>query len=118
MSIDVIEDMGNVKRNIVVKVGSQLLTNGKGKINYNYLNKICSDIAELMRLGHNVIFVRSGAIASCPHDEWPKNLQAPWGDTELAHYIKDVFMKRFGIECVSILVLNLACLLSILLILF
>lgn len=53
-------DFSKVKR-IVVKVGTNLLTNENG-IDEERIKRICAEIAELKNLGYQVILVSSGAI--------------------------------------------------------
>lgn len=68
---------------IVIKLGSALLTNGKGKINRGHIAKVCRQVAYLMRLGHRVLIVTSGAIASDQHCHRLKNLRAAVGQVKI-----------------------------------
>ncbi|MFN3966753.1 MAG: glutamate 5-kinase [Endomicrobiia bacterium] len=52
------------KKRIVIKIGSHLLANEDGFINYSIIENIVNDISQLHKQGHNIIIVSSGAIAS------------------------------------------------------
>ena len=51
------------KGRLVVKVGSSLLVDDKGRLNRTWLGTLADDIANLQRQGHEVLIVSSGAIA-------------------------------------------------------
>lgn len=53
----------NVKR-VVIKIGSQVLTDGDGALDMAVIGRICADIALLRELGLQVLVVTSGAIAA------------------------------------------------------
>jgi len=92
------------KRNIVVKVGSGLLTNGKGVINYGYLYSLCNQISILEKMEHTVFLVSSGAIASCPNKEWSPNMQAAFGQCGLGWQYMSIFKTFFNMNAAPILV--------------
>lgn len=48
---------------VVVKVGTSSLTNTKGRLDKDYMEKLSSEISRSMKAGHEVILVSSGAIA-------------------------------------------------------
>ncbi len=57
------EILRSVKR-VVVKIGSQVLTDGDGALDMAVIGRICADIAVLRRQGLQVLVVTSGAIAA------------------------------------------------------
>jgi glutamate 5-kinase len=54
-------------RRLVVKVGSSLLIDDDGRVDYEWLKGLAEDIAGLHRDGHEVLVVSSGAIAIGAH---------------------------------------------------
>ena len=50
-------------RRLVVKVGSSLLVDTNGQLNRAWLETLAQDIDALLRQGHEVLIVSSGAIA-------------------------------------------------------
>lgn len=76
---------------IVIKLGSALLTDGKGKINRECIAEVCRQVAYLMRLGHRVIVVTSGAIASDQHLNRSDNLRAAVGQRKLMEIYSQCF---------------------------
>ena len=50
-------------RRLVVKVGSSLLVDDQGRLNREWLEGLCDDIANLNRQDHEILVVSSGAIA-------------------------------------------------------
>jgi glutamate 5-kinase len=50
-------------RKLVVKIGSQLLTNSRGELDTRHIRHIGDQVAELIRRGYQVTLVSSGAIA-------------------------------------------------------
>ena len=52
------------RKRIVVKIGSSSLTNVKGEIDKVRLMDHVQAIAELKKLGHEVLLVSSGAVAA------------------------------------------------------
>ena len=51
-------------RKVVVKVGTNVITNDKGELDLNILDQLVSQIAELRRLGVEVLLVSSGAVGA------------------------------------------------------
>lgn len=51
-------------KKIVVKVSTQMLTDGVDKIYYDKIKEFVKEIADLVHSGHNIIIVTSGAIGS------------------------------------------------------
>ncbi|MCL2819203.1 MAG: glutamate 5-kinase [Actinomycetia bacterium] len=49
---------------IVIKVGSNTLTNAHNKLDHHFIATLVDQIAELRSLGHEVVLVSSGAIAA------------------------------------------------------
>ena len=76
---------------IVIKLGSALLTDGKGKINRECIAEVCRQVAYLMRLGHHVLIVTSGAIASDEHRHRTKNLRAAVGQVKILNIYAQCF---------------------------
>jgi len=52
------------KKRIVVKIGSSSLTNSKGEIDYEKIQDHVEAIAKLVKQGHEVLLVSSGAVAA------------------------------------------------------
>ena len=73
---------------IGIKVGSKLLTDGKGSINKEFILGVCQQISILIRGGHEVFLVSSGAVASDPHIHRSKNLRAIVGQPDLLKFYK------------------------------
>lgn len=76
---------------IVIKLGSALLIDGKGKINRERIAEVCRQVARLTRLGHHVLIVTSGAIASDEHSNRTKNLRAAVGQVKLLNIYAQYF---------------------------
>lgn len=51
-------------RRVVIKVGSRVLTDENGELDYDVLRQICADIAGLRKQGVEVVLVSSGAVAA------------------------------------------------------
>jgi glutamate 5-kinase len=49
---------------IVVKIGSNILTESTGRLNYKRIHAIAHDVAEVCKAGYEVVVVSSGAIAA------------------------------------------------------
>lgn len=49
---------------VVVKVGSSSITDERGELDMGALQKLCGEVAQARRLGHEVVIVASGAIAA------------------------------------------------------
>ena len=52
------------KIRIVVKIGSNLITENNNILNYDVMNDLCDQIALIHSQGHQVIIVSSGAVAA------------------------------------------------------
>lgn len=52
------------KKRIVVKIGSSSLTNSKGEIDYEKIQEHVEAIAKIVKQGHEVLLVSSGAVAA------------------------------------------------------
>lgn len=52
------------KKRIVVKIGSSSLTNPNGEIDYEKIREHVTAISKLVKLGHEVLLVSSGAVAA------------------------------------------------------
>lgn len=50
-------------KRLVVKIGSSTLTTGEGRVNYDYLDQLADQVAQVRALGWQVVIVSSGAIA-------------------------------------------------------
>lgn len=87
---------------IVIKLGSALLTDGKGKINREFISEVCRQVARLMRLGHHVLIVTSGAIASDEHNKRTKNLRAAVGQVKILNIYAQYFAV-YGLEVAQLL---------------
>ena len=48
-------------RKIVIKIGSNTLAGSDGKINFNFLDELAQQVAELMKKGKQIVIVSSGA---------------------------------------------------------
>lgn len=57
-----IPSLNNAKR-LVVKIGSLLLTDGKGQLHREWMHALAHDLAELSNRGTQIILVSSGAVA-------------------------------------------------------
>jgi len=49
---------------VVVKIGTSSLTDRDGKIQQHAIIKLCSEVAQVRELGHQIVIVTSGAIAA------------------------------------------------------
>jgi glutamate 5-kinase len=87
---------------IGIKVGSSLLTNGKDKINKEFILELCRQAVILLRHKMNIFIVSSGAIASEP-DKWlSKNLRAGIGQPKLLNLYQKYF-EVYGIKAAQML---------------
>jgi len=50
------------KQRVVVKIGSRLLSDENDGLNYEFLDRIVSELADLTERGHEIVLVSSGAI--------------------------------------------------------
>ncbi len=96
---------------IVVKVGTASLTNRDGSLNLTKMERLVGEIVEVLRRGHKVILVTSGAIASGmaelgvnpnPNDIVFKQACAATGQSILMSYYRD-FFGRHGFKVAQIL---------------
>jgi glutamate 5-kinase len=87
-------------KTIVVKLGSAVLTNASGNIDFPILEGICGDISRLVKAGKNVIVVTSGAVAAGrgifhlsdkPSNIAEKQALAAVGQTRLMRIYSDIF---------------------------
>lgn len=76
---------------IGIKVGSKLITDGKGTINKEFILGVCQQAATLIRGDHKVFIISSGAVASDPHTHRSKNLRAMVGQPDLMNFYKEFF---------------------------
>jgi len=90
-------------RRIVVKLGSQLLTNKNGVLDTRYMRRIADQVAELIEQGYDVTLVSSGSIAMgrkmLKLDKRPKDVGvlqavASVGQTGLMDRWHDLFAKH------------------------
>ena len=88
----------NNRKKIGIKIGSILLTNGKGKINQEMILTICLQIVELIRGGYDVFLVHSGAVASNLKKSRSDNLRAAIGQGLLLSN----FIYLFGIHKIEV----------------
>lgn len=82
---------------IGIKIGSNLLANGDGEINERLIREVCRQVATLIKDGHEVFIVSSGAVASDPKKHRSKNLRAGVGQIRLMNSYAKHFAV-FGIE--------------------
>ncbi len=75
---------------------------GGSKINKRVLLNIVSQINELREMGHSVIVVTSGAVASCQNKRYSKSLRASIGQPKLIN-IYSIFFNIFNIEICQLL---------------
>jgi glutamate 5-kinase len=94
--------MKTKKLTIAIKLGSALLTDGKGKIKLEFISEVCRQVAQLMRLGHRVLIVTSGAIASDEHLHRSKNLRAAIGQGKLISLYAQYF-HTYGLQVAQLL---------------
>lgn len=87
---------------IVIKLGSALLTDGKGKINRECIAEVCRQVARLTRLGHHALIITSGAIASDQHRHRSDNLRAAVGQPKIME-IYTQFFDAYGLEVAQLL---------------
>ena len=99
-------------QNIVVKVGSNVLTEASGKLDLSILKSLCSQIASLKKQGNKIILISSGAVASgrslvnLPDkidDVSKRQVLAAIGQVKLISLYSDLF-KDEGLLCAQVLV--------------
>jgi glutamate 5-kinase len=83
---------------IVVKIGSSVLTgsNSSSPISKEVLFGIASQAARLLKMGHEIVIVTSGAVASC-RKNFSKSLRAAMGQPRLMKLYCDAF-EAHGLE--------------------
>jgi glutamate 5-kinase len=82
---------------IGIKTGSATLVNAMGSIKDDYLIELVRQVAELVKMGHQVFIVTSGAVASDPERNRSKNLRSGVGQPRLmSRYSR--FFEIYGIE--------------------
>lgn len=88
---------------IVVKIGSSVLTGPSNNfpVNKRVLHNIASQAAGLSKIGHSIIIVTSGAVASC-HGNYSKSLRAAIGQPRLMKLYSDAF-NAHGLEVCQLL---------------
>lgn len=93
-----------MKKRVVIKIGTSLLTSKEGKLRIPFVGKICENIAEIQNAGWEVILVSSGAMAtgtgilkSTPHSITERSVFAAVGQPFLIHYYAD-FMGHYDIH--------------------
>lgn len=87
---------------IGLKVGSNVLTDGNGKIHENIIKSICDQIAFLKEQGHEVFLVSSGAIACDSHKDRDRCVRASVGQLKLMR-IYDRYLEKWGINLSQLL---------------
>lgn len=78
------------------------MTDGSGKINRECISEVCRQIAHLMRLGHHVAIVTSGAIASDEHKKRSSNLRAAVGQGKIFSTYA-TYLATYNIEAAQLL---------------
>ncbi|AGG08236.1 glutamate 5-kinase [Dehalococcoides mccartyi] len=90
----------NCYKRVVIKLGTSLLTGGTGKLDHERMADLCRQIAELTRLGTEIVIVSSGAIAAgrskmgirhIPKDVPFKQVLAAIGQSQLMNYYDQLF---------------------------
>jgi len=89
-------------KRIVIKLGTNLLTGGSGKLDMKIMSDLAGQVAELHSLGHEIILVSSGAIAAGRQklgienkmkDIPFKQVMASVGQNHLMHTYDELFAK-------------------------
>lgn len=104
-----INDKGK-KQRIGIKLGSALLTDGNGRINDKLLSAVCRQIARLIKDGHEVFIVTSGAIACDEKKHRSKNLRSAIGQPRIMHKYAN-FLAKYKIDAAQMLLTD-ECLLN------
>jgi glutamate 5-kinase len=100
------------QQSIVIKVGSNVLTQAQGELDMEVLRSLCTQLATLKAEGHEVILVSSGAVASgrslatLPDkidDVSRRQVLAAVGQVKLIALYADIF-KDLGLLCAQVLV--------------
>lgn len=99
-------------QNIVIKVGSNVLTNAQGDLDEGILRSLCAQLAYLKSKGHQIILVSSGAVASGrslvslpdkTDDVSRRQVLAAIGQVKLISLYLDIF-QGLGLLCAQVLV--------------
>ncbi len=99
-------------RRVVVKIGTNALTDDRGRLDLAFISDMASQVAQLMRQGVSVVLVSSGAVgagmAELNLDERPKRLPllqatAAIGQGQLMRHFYDAF-GQFGVKVAQVLV--------------
>lgn len=104
--------MRNIKaKRIVVKIGTNVITNRNGTLNFNLIKRLAAQIAEIKKKGKEVIIITSGAIGagmkelrldSRPADVTMQQVCAAIGQNILMSKYHSLF-SRHGIKVAQIL---------------
>lgn len=79
--IDIVrQEIITASKIIVVKVGSHVLTDKKGRLNPERIESLATQLTKIHRKGHHVVLVSSGAVAS-----GVGRMELPGRPTDLAH---------------------------------
>ncbi|NTU98461.1 hypothetical protein HGA64_00425 [Candidatus Falkowbacteria bacterium] len=93
--------------NIAIKVGSNLLV-GSGVecvgVNKEFIYSLCTQIAILRGMGHNVLLITSGAVASDGASHRSRNLRAAVGWLRLLDKYSECFFNQGILEVAPILI--------------
>ena len=102
---------GEMKQKIVVKIGTNVLADNSGNINYKIMESLVEDIAKSIKMGIDILVVTSGAIGSGMSElgikEKPKDVKmqqacAAVGQSILISKYREFFNKH-GIKAAQIL---------------
>jgi glutamate 5-kinase len=97
---------------IVIKVGSNVLTGPNGGLDLDILRSLCGQIAELRQKGNEIVLVSSGAVASGRSimtlsdkidDVSRRQILAAVGQVKLISLYAEIF-KELGLHCAQVLV--------------
>jgi glutamate 5-kinase len=91
-----------MKKTIGIKISSNIITDGNGKVHDEFILEICRQSAQLLRQGFNVFIVTSGAVASDWHKKRSKNLRSAVGQPIIMHRYSEFFSK-YGVEAAQML---------------
>jgi len=103
---------GKQKRMIGIKIGSNVLTDSQGLLDQSRIEDLVKQIAEIKRLGYDVVLISSGAVAAGRSVYKPKNktdavgLRQMWsslGQVRLIESYSQLF-KNQGLICSQVLV--------------
>ena len=72
---------------IVVKVGTSTLAYATGRMNLRRIEQLCKALSDLKNMGHEVVFVSSGAIAIGPVLQ---GLNKPVNDLSRGALVEDI----------------------------